>query len=152
MDVLKLNTKAQRNLSLEDLKEIYSEEELERLIGKRDVYEKELTSDKYIESWEAYKEETSSLNKLHKWSPEEDAFLRACYMYLSDNTMALALNIPAYNVTQRRLSLKLIKGYTLPIDVIVWCKRDSYEEDLKKERLTKARPEIREAVKAPRDG
>ena len=144
-DILNANTKSQRSLKRDNLKAWYTEEELKDIIRYEypDYVSPPTLSDiKYREPFETMREEAKKANMLHKWTPEEDAFLTACYKYLSDSTIGLALNIPAYYVSSRRKVLKLSKQVALDIEVIVWSNRENFEGDMKKERLTKARPDI----------
>jgi len=152
--VLGMTTKAQRNLSIKDLEEWYTPSELKRLrIDNKYDANKSIPpcDERYMESFEEFKEDAKNINHMHRWSPEEDEFIKATYMFISDKTVALALNVPQYAITERRSVLKLIKGHTIPIDVIVWCDRSSFEEDVKLLTLTKARPDIRDALKRERN-
>ena len=145
-ELFQLNTKARRNLSMKDLKQWYTSEELDKLGFK--VYPENRTpllcNIKYQDNYEklraiAAKQEPKLLVR---WTPKEDDFLRATYAYLSDQTIALALNMPDYAIKLRRATLGLLKDYRVNLDVVVWCNRDNYEEDMLKESLTKARPDI----------
>ena len=148
-EVLELNTKGQRNLSLKDLQSWYTEEELAAMTKKKYDENKTLPAcdARFLESFERFKLDAKKINHAHRWTPEEDSFLRATYMYISDKTIALALNTPEYVVKTRRTVLQLIKGHITPIDVLVWCDRENFERDIKLNTLTKARPEIRDAIK-----
>lgn len=140
-----LNTKARRNLSRKNLLNHYTKEEVDALIK---TYEYEVKSYHELSlanlRWSARFEELKSnkLNLLRKWTPHEDEFLRSTYMYLSDATIALALNIPSNIVLSRRKVLKLAKTSNFEIDVIIWCERDSFEDDMNSKHLLKARPDV----------
>lgn len=121
VDISKLTPKARRTLDPQSLQALYTEDELLFLF---DEQEKRAKKRKL----------------LRKWSPEEDEFLRSTYMYLSDRTIALALNKPISIVRARRKTLKLYKHQTVELEVIIWHNRENFEEDMKQMRLTKARP------------
>lgn len=149
-EILLANTKAQRNLKRKELKKWYTEEELYAL-GFRNYPENRtpLPCDvkyaaRFAEIKEAAAKHTPKL--LHKWTPLEDKFLEASYMYLSDATIGLALNLPSYNVEMRRKVKKLFKTYTVNLEVVVWVDRERFDEDIKKEALTKARPDILQSL------
>jgi len=144
-EILELNTKAQRNLKRNKLARSYTEEELNELVkiysypSNPDVSQIRWT-DKFNELREAGN--SCSPRKIRKWSPEEDKFLRNTYMYLTDTTIALALNIPSNIVLARRKYLGLRKKQVNDLEVMVWCERDNFEEDLRKTTLLKARPDV----------
>lgn len=145
MDVHSLPTKAKRNLKEKDLAHMYTQEELDVLLDKNTIQGNlslDLGEDQFGERYAEQKEAAhkASPERMRKWSPEEDAFLVASYMYVSDNVISLALNIPAKTVRARRRTLDLIKTNATELQVIVWCNRDDFEEDAKKLHLTKARP------------
>ncbi len=147
-DVLNLNTKGQRNLSMKDLKAWYTAEELEELRYniKYPSNSKELPCDaKFLQPFDAMKALAKENDKRHRWTPKEDAFLIASYMFISDQIIALGLNMPSYAVTNRRTVLKLTKGHRHSIEVLVWCHRENFEEDMLALSLTKARPELADA-------
>jgi len=144
LDYSKLNTKARRNLKRNTLKVPYTEEELSKLLMKNYEYDEVLTASHM--RWSARFEDLASaakkVKKIRKWSPEEDDFLKATYLYLTDSTIALALNIPANIVKARRLTLSLSKASQHKLDVMVWCERDNFEADVAKHHLQKARPDV----------
>lgn len=94
--------------------------------------------------------EVKDLTKRHKWTWFEDEFIKSNYHYLSDNVIGLALNVPGRFVKLRRLRLGLSKGLKKGLakdkdaqtvyKVIVWCNRESYEEDLKRFNLNGTLP------------
>ncbi len=145
-EVFKLHTKARRNLKRSRLAPMYTQEELEVLMKSQYKYSAKPTLSHL--RWSARFDEISTEaqnakpRKIRKWSPEEDDFLRSTYMYLTDSTIALALNIPANIVLSRRVTLKLFKDLSNNLEVLVWCERDNFEEDLKKSHLFKARPDV----------
>ena len=152
-DILKANTKAQRNLDLQSLKEWNTDEELEALLPKQTYMQPNyLADEKYNAQFERFKDDLKKAQPKRRfiWSPEEDKFLTASYMYISDATIALALNMPVHEVTKRRDILKLKKGHTIPIEVLVWCNREDFERDMEKYPLTRARPELYHATAKPR--
>lgn len=71
----------------------------------------------------------------------EDDFIKKSYKHLSDNTIALALEVPSKAIRSRRTTLKLRK---LRINtnkygsVIVWNNRGTFEQDCLKYGLTKS--------------
>lgn len=70
-------------------------------------------------------------NKKHLWTWAEDEFLRANYLYLSDNVIGLALNIPSRIVKLRRLKLGLKKNVLKDAyKVVIWCERSDYEKHI----------------------
>ena len=143
-EILNMATKAQRNLSSKKLRKYYTEEEWLELRDNSPSGKK--LENQYEIPWANLKERMNEKGRFHKWTPEEDDFLRKNYMFLSDRIIGMALNMPAAVVRQRRYQKDLVKHYTTPLEVIVWCKRDSFEEDVKNLNLTKARPEMRDAV------
>jgi len=145
MSVHDLNTKAKRNLKEKDFSHLFSEDELEVLLDKHTIPGNnvlDLGEEQYGERFLEQKAEAkaASPERMRKWSPEENAFLKASYMYVSDNVIALALNIPAKSVRARRRRLGLIKTTHVQLEVIVWCNREDFEDDVQKFHLTKARP------------
>jgi len=144
-EIFELNTKAQRNLKKQHLATRYSEEELKALI-KSYSYDKkiDLSQLRWSARFDDLREEarTNTPRKARRWTPEEDEFIRNTYMYLTDATIALALNIPSNIVLARRLTLGLRKSQVNNLEVVVWCERDNFEEDLKKITLLKARPDV----------
>lgn len=149
-EILALNTKAQRNLRMKDLKQWYTAEELDKL-GFRKYPENRtplLCDVKYAARFAELKEAAANHTpKLrHRWTPLEDKFLESTYMYLSDAVIGLALNLPAYNVEMRRAVKGFTKDINVNLDVIVWVDRERFEEDILKESLTKARPDILESL------
>ena len=149
MEALTLNTKAQRNLTEKSLEHKYTDKELEalRLVEDKSKYitdARDLGAVQYGERFEEQKLQASEEQppRQRKWSPEEDAFLTASYMYISDNTIALALNIPSKSIKARRKMLGLTKTLTRDLDLLIWCRRDDFEKDVKELHLTKARPDI----------
>lgn len=141
-DVLNMGTKGQRNLKREDLEAHYTDEELDELKHKYPSYDEvDLGEAKWGERFRELVEEAQNKTpkELRKWSPEEDAFLASSYLYLSDNTIALALNISMAQVRRRRLWLKLNKYDPQPKGLIIWCDRQNFDEDVKKLHLQKER-------------
>lgn len=139
-EVFNLHPTQARNLQQEDLRAWYTEEELNTLLNislsKHYVY---LSDTKYLKSFYDRKAKEEKKNRRHKWTYAEDSFLKANYKYLSDNTIGLALNVPAKSVSYRRRTLGLTKGVQMNTTIIVWCNRDSFEEDCEKQTLTKLR-------------
>jgi hypothetical protein len=81
--------------------------------------------------YDAIYEDAKRNNKRHKWTYVEDVFIKSNYLYLSDNVIGLALNIPGRIVKLRRLALGLKKVVLKDsYKVIVWCDRKDYESDL----------------------
>jgi hypothetical protein len=129
-----------------DLREWYTQEELDALgIKKYPANRKDMLCDtKYSARFSDLKAQAKELDKpkIHRWSPKEDAFLRATHAFISNKVIALALNVP-YSTVQRRLDvLKLVKPVKLDLEVIVWAERNNFERDMQREVLTKARPEV----------
>ena len=144
LDVSNLNTKARRNLKRNKLKGMYVEEEMHNLILKNYVYDDvpTLSHIRWSARFDDLTDAAKKAKKIRKWSPEEDDFLRATYLYLTDSTIALALNIPANIVKARRLTLSLSKASQHKLDVMIWCERDNFEADIAKHHLLKARPDV----------
>jgi len=146
LEVFKLHTKARRNLKRSRLAPMYTQEELEVLMKSQYTYSAKPTLSHI--RWSARFGEISDAarnakpRKIRKWSPEEDDFLRSTYMYLTDSTIALALNIPANIVLARRVTLKLFKDLSNNLETMVWCERDNFDDDVKKLHLQKARPDV----------
>lgn len=144
-ELSKLNTKGRRYLKKERLALRYSPEEMQELLKS---YSYDVPIDVSQMRWSARFDELTKAARSHsprlirRWSPEEDAFLRDTYMYLTDHAIALALNIPSNIVLSRRKVLKLSKSYSNNLEVIVWCERDSFVEDVEKRHLLKARPDV----------
>lgn len=136
-----LNTRSRRSLKLEDLVKLYSEDELRDLLGDKTYPPSEVPTTPYDEQFDKQEEEAKQRCLIRKWSPIEDEFLIGTYMYLSDHTIALALNMPVNIVRSRRKVLKLFKQQNTNLEVIIWAKRDDFEKDLREQYLTKARPE-----------
>lgn len=155
--LLDLNTKAQRNLKRSDLLNQYTEEETKELlepyeydykyfyedgtqVSKHDIL---LCNTRYSERFQEQEEAAAKRvpRQTRKWHPKEDTFLRNTYLYLSDSTIALALNVPKVVVQARRSVLGLSKEVSTSLEVIIWADRDKFDEDIKKFHLTKARPE-----------
>ena len=123
-----------RHLKASNLKELYSEEELQDILkGTSGAYES-LSDTKYAD-------ELSSTKRLaHVWTKAEDDFIRKNYMHLSDNTIGLALNVPGRLVRTRRNALKLSKGQVKELSkVIVWCMRSDFDTVCEEYNLTKLR-------------
>jgi hypothetical protein len=142
-----LNTKARRNLKLEDLVKLYSEDEISFLLGDYSYPQSEIPETPYDDQFNRQEEEAARQRLIRKWTPVEDEFLIGTYMYLSDYTIALALNMPINIVRSRRKVLKLFKQQTTNLEVIIWAKREDFEKDLREQYLTKARPEAFTAYK-----
>lgn len=149
LDVFNLPLRTKRTLKLSRLAPAYTPEEIAKLTRKTYTYDAVPTLSH--ERWaEPFAELTRNAHaakpkKIRKWSPEEDAFLRATYLYLTDSIVALALNIPANIVLARRKVLKLSKtqqAIHTPLEVIVWCERENFERDCAKTSLMKARPDV----------
>lgn len=146
-DIVTSNSKAVRNLKPPDILAWYTQEQIDALnIKKYDRPLNALCDILYTEQIAEFKRNAKANNLLHRWSPKEDAFLEATYMYLSDATIGLALNLPTTTIKKRREARKFFKKFQVGLEVIVWNKRGSFEEDLQKEGLTKARPSILAAV------
>ncbi len=143
-EVYKLNTKARRNLKRSNLKGMYEEKELSSLLLKNYEYDtkESLATLRWSARFLSLTAAAKKVKKLRKWSPEEDAFIRSTYMYLTDSTIALALNIPANVIYARRLTLSLTKSSPHKLSVVVWCERDAFDKDIEKHHLLKARPDV----------
>lgn len=144
IDPKDLHYNAQHNLKAEDLAEQYSEEELAKLLdtGEYDAWvpPKDSNEDSYAKLKSEADKKTP--RHIHKWHPKEDAFLRTNYMFLTDVTVSLALNIPVKMVIARRRVLGLIKKITNKLEVMIWCNRTDFDKDMAEGFLTKARPDI----------
>lgn len=118
------------HLSQDRLVPNYTEEEVENLVDK---YETTLTSiDKRFEQ----------TDYIHTWTKAEDDFIKASYKYLSDNVIALAINVPARLVRMRRYALGLSKKTMKETyKVVIWAKREDFDEACQKQGLTKIRPD-----------
>jgi hypothetical protein len=144
-DISTLNTRKRRKLTYEKLSPYYSKAELNAMVKKYEFYIKHPTVAQL--RWFEPLQEAERLAKLtnerrsRKWSPEEDKFIRDTYLYLTDNTIALALNLPTTLITARRAFLDLRKKRSSTIEHIVWCERDNFERDLESKKLLKARPD-----------
>jgi len=146
LDLSKFNTKAKRNFSKDKLAHLYSDEEVDAITLKNYYYDEKPTTS-HIRWYASFEKLTAAAHsakprKLRKWSPEEDAFIRATYMYLTDSTIGLALNIPANIVLARRKVLELTKNLSNNLETLIWCERDNFEEDIRSARLLKARPDV----------
>lgn len=146
-DLIDGNHKMLHYLTEEELRERYTQEEIDALLVRpiRIQDGKPQTADlKYAD---AEAQRTSEANEqdprqIRKWHPKEDEFLRNTYMFLTDNTLALALNVPVSIVTARRRVLGLVKTRATTLEVIVWCNRDDFDKDMSEKFLTKARPDV----------
>ena len=139
LEIEKLNTKARRNLKKEDLQNLYTEEELDILLGR-----KAKPSDEWYGQLELLKQaaKDASPRQRRRWSPEEDKFLYDTYLYLPDATIGLALNIPQWEVSKHRIALKLEKRPEAEKGVVVvWHHRTDFEKDLQEQQLLKVRGE-----------
>lgn len=75
--------------------------------------------------------EAKKNNKRHQWTYVEDLFIKNNYLYLSDNVIGLALNVPGRIVKLRRLVLGLKKVELKDqYKVIVWCNREDFKDDV----------------------
>jgi len=122
-----MNTKARRYLSVEKLKDQYTEDDLIKLLG---------TSTDY--TYSILKKRSGNTHR-RRWSHIEDKFLLDTYNYITDATIALALNIPIYEVHRHRTALGLRKVVTKDVPPTVWHNRDNFEQDMQRMYLTKAR-------------
>lgn len=137
LDIEALNTKARRNLKVENLQCLYTEEELFDLLGN-----KPKTSDEWYAQLNLLKQSANAATprQRRRWSHIEDKFLYDTYLYLPDTAIGLALNIPQSEVSRHRIGLKLSKtpeadkGY-----FVVWHNRENFQEDMDKYHLSKAR-------------
>jgi len=133
-----MNTKARRNLSKDKLMRFYSEEELRTILRTTSPQKSPPTLADH--QWEEIFElRAQQEDQYHKWTPIEDKFIRDTYMYLTDTTIALALNVPTRAVYARRKTLDLHKRCPDHHRILIWHARDDFEEDCKQHRLTKAR-------------
>lgn len=129
-----LDARKSRHLKVSDMKDAYSEEELEEMLKNgRGPYT--ATSDiKYAIELERQKVVS------HTWTLVEDEFIRKNYQHLSDNTIGMALNVPGRMVKYRRKCLGLSKGLVKTLHkVIVWCKREDFDWACNNYELTKTR-------------
>lgn len=131
----------QRNIKLKRVSKWYTENELQELLKDRTY---SATSERYQEPFQTERKRQSKENNVHRFTELEDEFIRNNYQYLSDNTIALALNLPYKMVQARRHRLGLKKEHQ-PTNalVIVWDNRNQYEKDLEKEGFTLLRPNLR---------
>lgn len=140
-DVTDLHLMAQRYVKKDYFTWWYSDDSLSNILkpanGQWTAQSEIVHAMFYIKQEEAKKD-----NKRHDWTYVEDKFLKDNYMYLSDNVIGLALNIPGRIVKIRRMHLGL-KKKVLKDDykVIVWCERNAYEEDVKKYNLNGTLPD-----------
>ena len=122
---------------------LYSAEQKDKLRVRYDIkYDEAMADKKYKANYTQLRIRLKAVGKAPTWSPQEDSFLISNSKYLSDSTIGLALNRPRGNVTERRKALKLDKKNKELLDVIIWNKRESFDEDVQKIELTKLRPEI----------
>ncbi len=123
-----------RHLQTEMFTDMYTEEEFLNITKNlRGTYES-LSETKFAEELEKQKIVS------HTWTLAEDDFIKKNYLHLSDNTIGLALNVPARMVKYRRNCLGLTKGTVKNLNkVIVWAKRDDFQEVCSKYELTKLR-------------
>lgn len=82
-------------------------------------------------------------NHTTTWTDDELQFLAEAYPYTSDEMLARLLNFPVMRVHAQALSLGLKRDpsmvkYRPP--VVVWCNRESFDEDIEKFHLTSIRP------------
>ena len=141
-DVLNSSAITTRHLKRDELKEWYTEDEVDTLLHDTDTLSPTLSDIRYEDAFNEFLAECKENNSRRIWTVAEDDFIRRNYKHLSDSTIALALNIPSQNVIDRRMYLKLEKGqrtseYEIPL--IVWADRNKFDEDCKKFHLTKAR-------------
>ena len=147
LDLSKLTTRRRRKLTYKELAPYYSKAELDAIVKRYGFYIKHPTLAQL--RWYEPLQEAERVAKLldetakRKWAPEEDQFIRETYMYLSDNIIGLALNLPTQLITQRRRFLELRKVRTHSVEYIVWCERDNFERDLETKKLLKARPDAK---------
>lgn len=134
-DALQLHPRTQHALSIKDFEEVYTPEELDKLLTEHtNVEAYTLASDRFEESYEQMKRIGQRV-----WYPEEDEFIKTNYLYLTDAVIALALNVPTYAVRTRRVALGCEKIRPTKLDVIIWADRQNFEEDCKKYNLIKLR-------------
>ncbi len=136
-DINSLNTKARRNLKKEDLQNLYSEEELDRLLNR-----KAKVSDEWYGQLTLLKQAANDATprQRRRWSPIEDKFLYDTYQHLPDSSIGLALNIPQPEVSRHRIALKLQKRPEADAgSFVVWHNRDNFEEDMEQYQLSKVR-------------
>ena len=132
-----LGTRARRALKKDDLQALYTTEELYELLGHTPD-----PSDTWIGLSTLLKGRARSANpkERRRWSHVEDKFLYDTYMYLPDTSIALALNIPSYEVHRHRVGLKLRKIPEAKKGVfVVWHNRENFEQDMELYGLTKSR-------------
>jgi len=143
IDLDQLTLRAKRNLKLNTLQDLYTDEELEKLL----THPPE-RPDTWIPIYQLQRQTAERLRYRRRWSYEEDTFLYDTYEYLTDAAIALALNVPETEVLRHRSALGL-KKVTHACHYVVWHARDNFEDDMKKYQLNKARginPRIREAI------
>lgn len=122
----------QRALKFPRVAKWYTKEELRKLL--KDTQVVSLSSERWKEPLEFEKQLQKKEHKGFKFTELEDMFIRNNYQYLSDNLIALALNISWEQVRRRRVSLGCHKQKQPSADVmvIVWENRGKFEEDVKK--------------------
>lgn len=135
--VLLAPVSTQRDLTLSRVLKWHTEDTIPFIVD-RVQYNQLGSSSKFKHKFKEKELQERLANRTHRWTELEDNFLKNNYKYLSDNTVALALSIPANRVQNRRSFLGLRKDAQPKEDtlVIVWDNRNKFEVDLETEGLT----------------
>jgi KaiC/GvpD/RAD55 family RecA-like ATPase len=136
LNVHDLSKRAKRALKSKDLQDMYTEDELSAILNQYNRDKPSGFEPFYGMLKEVAKQPGPRLRR--RWSPIEDTFLYDTYEYITDATIALALNIPEYEVRRHRVALGLekFKGTT---HYVVWHNRENFDTDMEKYQLNKAR-------------
>lgn len=132
----------QRNMKLPRVMKWYTKEQLDILL---DYEWYGLKETRFDEIYKLNNNIAKANNQRHKFTEDEDLFIKNNYQYIPDSVIALALNIPTRKVLARRhyLGLKKLQPADDTPFIIVWDKRSIYEKDLAKNGLTLLREGLR---------
>lgn len=134
--------KQQRNMKLARVVKWYTKEQLNELLDYKWYGLKETRFDDLY--WKSAQEARAN-QQMHRFTEDEDLFIRNNYQYIPDSVIALALNVPTTKILLRRayLGLKKLQQADDTPFIIVWDKRSAMDKDLAKEGLTLLREGLR---------